>query len=136
MGDSQKKSSHTRNKGISHADMTTSARSQRRASLRFSEDDIATCSTSFFKKQSTILVFDAPSHIASSRVDGKNNQDIEKDAKAADTFRLHFKTPTYLSSFGSSFHRMFPDPVKAFIQLVSLNLSYIVMQKQNLDNWN
>jgi hypothetical protein len=109
MGDGQKKSSHTRNKGISHADVTTSARSQCRATLRFLKGGIATYPFSFFRKQSTVLVFDTPFHVASSNVKGKNSRDMEKDARAAEAFRLHFRTPTYLSSLGGSFFWMFPD---------------------------
>ncbi len=89
-----------------------------RARFRFLKDDYSTFLLSFFQKQNTVLIFDTPFHIASLSVNGKSFEDLEKTSTPASTFRLYFKTPTYLASMGSSFHWMFPDAAKVFSSLM------------------
>ena len=48
----------------------------------------------------------------------KSYADLEKEAQAVDGFTLDFRTPTYLASLNSSYHWMFPDPVKVFSSLM------------------
>lgn len=89
-----------------------------RASFRFLKDEYATFLLSFFKSQNSVLIFDTTFQIASMNVRCKSYEDLEKEAKAVDEFRLFFKTPTYLASQGSNFHWMFPDVVKVFSNLM------------------
>jgi CRISPR-associated endoribonuclease Cas6 len=89
-----------------------------RASFRFLKDEYATFLLSFFKSQNSVLIFDTTFQIASMNVKCKSYEDLEKEAKAVDEFRLFFKTPTYLASQGSKYHWMFPDVVKVFSNLM------------------
>lgn len=86
--------------------------------FRFLNDEYSTFLLSFFQKQSNVLIFDTPFQIASLSVNGKSYEDLEKESVATSAFRLHFKTPTYLASMGSSYHWMFPDAVKVFSSLM------------------
>jgi len=51
-------------------------------------------------------------------VNSKGYEELEKEAQAADAFRLSFRTHTYLANLGSSFHWMFPDAVRVFSSLM------------------
>jgi len=86
--------------------------------FRFLKDEYATYLLNFFQKQNSVLVFDTTFRIASLSVNCKSYEELEKEAREVDAFRLVFKTPTYLASLGSSFHWMFPDAVKVFCGLM------------------
>ena len=51
-------------------------------------------------------------------MNSKGYEELEKEAQAADAFRLSFRTHTYLANLGSSFHWMFPDAVRVFSSLM------------------
>jgi CRISPR-associated endoribonuclease Cas6 len=89
-----------------------------RVCFRFLKDECATYLLNFFQKQNSVLIFDTTFVIASMSVNCKSYADLEREAEAVDGFTLVFKTPTYLASLGSSFHWMFPDPVKVFTSLM------------------
>jgi len=89
-----------------------------RVRFRFLKDEYSTFLLSFFQKQNSALIFDTTFTIASMSVNCKSYADLEREAEAVDGFTLAFKTPTYLASLGSSFHYMFPDPVKVFSSLM------------------
>ena len=86
--------------------------------FRFLKDEYATYLLNFFQKQNSVLVFDTIFRIASLSVNCKSYEELEKEARAVDAFRLVFRTPTYLASLGSGFHWMFPDSVKVFSSLM------------------
>jgi CRISPR-associated endoribonuclease Cas6 len=65
-----------------------------------------------------MMVFDTVFQIASLSVNCKSYEEIEKEAVAADSFRLSFRSPTYFASLGSGYHWMFPDAVKVFLNLM------------------
>jgi CRISPR-associated endoribonuclease Cas6 len=64
------------------------------------------------------MVFDTVCRIASLSVNCKSYEELEKEAGAADAFRLSFRSPTYFASLGSGYHWMFPDAVKVFCGLM------------------
>jgi CRISPR-associated endoribonuclease Cas6 len=64
------------------------------------------------------MVFDTVFRIASLSVNCKSYGELEKEAEAADAFRLSFRSPTYFASLGSGYHWMFPDAVKVFSGLM------------------
>jgi CRISPR-associated endoribonuclease Cas6 len=64
------------------------------------------------------MVFDTVFRIASLSVNCKSYEELEKEADAADAFRLSFRSPTYFASLGSGYHWMFPDAVKVFSGLM------------------
>ena len=89
-----------------------------RVSFRFLKDEYSTFLLSFFQKQNSLMVFDTVFRIASLRVNCKSYKELEKEAGAADGFRLSFRSPTYFASLGSVYHWMFPDAVKVFSGLM------------------
>jgi len=89
-----------------------------RACFRFLKDEYSTYLLNFFQKQNTALIFDTTFQIASMNINCKSYADLEKEAQAVDGFTLDFRTPTYLASLNSSYHWMFPDPVKVFCSLM------------------
>ena len=86
--------------------------------FRFLKDEYSTYLLNFFQKQNTALIFDTTFQIASMSINCKTYADLEKEAQAVDGFTLDFRTPTYLANLNSSFHWMFPDPVKVFCSLM------------------
>ena len=86
--------------------------------FRFLKDEYSTYLLSFFQKQNSALIFDTTFQIASMSINCKSYADLEKEAQAVDGFTLDFRTPTYLASLNSSYHWMFPDPVKVFCSLM------------------
>jgi CRISPR-associated endoribonuclease Cas6 len=89
-----------------------------RARFRFLKDEHSTFILRFFEKQNSLMVFDTAFRIASLSVNCKSYEELEKEAVAADGFRLSFRSPTYFASLGSSYHWMFPDAVKVFCGLM------------------
>jgi CRISPR-associated endoribonuclease Cas6 len=89
-----------------------------RVRFRFLKDKYASYMLSFFQQQNNVSIFDTSFRIASLTVHSKGYKELEKEAQAVDTFRLLFRTPTYLACLGSSFHWVFPDPVKVFSSLM------------------
>ena len=86
--------------------------------FRFLKDEYSTYLLNFFQKQNTALIFDTTFQIASMSINCKTYADLEREAQAVDGFTLDFRTPTYLANLNSSFHWMFPDPVKVFCSLM------------------
>ncbi len=86
--------------------------------FRFLKDEYSTYLLSFFQKQKSALIFDVTFQIASMSINCKSYADLEKEAQAVNEFTLDFVTPTYLASLNSSYHLMFPDPVKVFCSLM------------------
>jgi CRISPR-associated endoribonuclease Cas6 len=89
-----------------------------RVSFRFLKDEYSTFLLSFFQKQNSLMVLDTVFRIASMSVKCKSYEELEKEAKVADAFRLSFRSPTYFASLGSDYHWMFPDSVKVFSGLM------------------
>ena len=89
-----------------------------RVNFRFLKDEYSTFILDYFQKQNSLMVFDTVFRIASLSVNCKSYADLEKEAQAVDGFTLDFRTPTYLANLNSSFHWMFPDPVKVFCSLM------------------
>jgi len=89
-----------------------------RARFRFLKDKYATYLLNFFQKQNSVLIFDTAFRIASLSVNCRGYEELEKEAQAADAFRLSFRSPTYFASLGSGYHWMFPDAVKVFSSLI------------------
>jgi hypothetical protein len=50
------------------------------------------------------MVFDTVFRVASLSVNCKSYEKLEKEAEAADAFRLSFRSPTYFASLGSGYH--------------------------------
>jgi CRISPR-associated endoribonuclease Cas6 len=86
--------------------------------FRFLRDDLACYVLKFFEKQNAVIIFDTVFRIASLSIKSKSYADLEREAQAAERFKLVFETPTYLPYLGSSYRWMFPDPVRIFSGLI------------------
>jgi CRISPR-associated endoribonuclease Cas6 len=86
--------------------------------FRFLRDDLAGYVLKFFEKQNAVMIFDTVFRIASLSIKSKSYADLEREAQAAERFKLIFETPTYLPCLGSSYRWMFPDPVRIFSGLI------------------
>ena len=87
-------------------------------SFRFLMDDLAGYVLKFFEKQNSVMIFDKVFRIASLNIKSKSYRDLEREADAAERFKLVFETPTYLPCLGSSYRWMFPDAVRVFCELI------------------
>lgn len=58
------------------------------ARFRFLKDEYTTFLLSFFQKQNNVLVFDTTFQIASMSVNCKSYEELEREAEAADAFKL------------------------------------------------
>ncbi len=86
--------------------------------FRFLKDEYSALILGFFQKQNSALIFDTTFQIASMSINCKSYADLEKESQAIDRLTLDFRTPTYLANLNSSYHWMFPDPVKVFCSLM------------------
>ena len=87
-------------------------------SFRFLRDDLAGYVLRFFEWQNAVMIFDTVFRIASLSIKSKSYADLEREANAAERFKLVFETPTYLPCLGSSYRWMFPDAVRVFCGLM------------------
>ena len=86
--------------------------------FKFLRDDLTGYVLKFFERQNSVMIFDTVFHIASLSINSKSYGDLEREAEAAERFRLVFETPTYLPCLGSSYRWMFPDAVRVFCGLM------------------
>jgi len=91
-----------------------------RVKFRFLRDEHARLITEYFLKKSTLTVFDTTLQIASLAVRCQEYRQIEEESKPQASFQLLFKTPTYLATLGSSYHYLFPEPNRIFLNLLRL----------------
>jgi len=91
-----------------------------RVGFRFLDDAYARGLFDYFTKMSSAMIFDTPFRIASITVNSKDYKELESEASPLKAFRLVFETPTYLSSIGSPYHCLFPEPVRLFSNLLRL----------------
>jgi CRISPR-associated endoribonuclease Cas6 len=91
-----------------------------RVKFRFLRDEFSKYLIDYFGQKNTVTIIDTQFHIASMAIRSKDYLELENEAKAGDSFRLCFRTPTYLSSLGTSFHCLWPEPTKIFLNLIRL----------------
>lgn len=89
-----------------------------RVNFRFLREDHAGLLIRYFQGQSEVLIYDTVFRVASLSFKSKSYEELEREARSTDRFRLIFSSPTYLTTLGSRFHSMFPDPVKVFTNLM------------------
>ena len=88
--------------------------------IRLLRDEDATYILNYFREKDTVTVYGETLHISSISVQTKSYEELEKESKPIEKFRLYFKTPTYLASLGSGYHELFPNPIKVFPNLMRL----------------
>ena len=91
-----------------------------RAGFRFLDDAYARSLFDYFTKVNSAMIFDTSFRIANITVNSKDYKELEAEAHPLKAFRLVFETPTYLSSIGTPYHCLFPEPVRLFSNLLRL----------------
>mgnify|MGYP000047013708 FL=1 len=89
--------------------------------FRFLREDLANKFLKYFYSHESVLIYDAVFRVVSLSVKNESYEDLWKSiGEPAGAFRLYFRTPTYLSTLGTSYHYLFPDHVRIFSGLMRL----------------
>jgi CRISPR-associated endoribonuclease Cas6 len=89
--------------------------------FRFLRDDLAKRVLEYFYKNTDVLIYDTVFKVASLRFKSESYEELCNSVREpAESFRLHFDTPTYLASSGTDFRYLFPDHVRIFPSLMRL----------------
>ena len=94
-----------------------------RVGFRFLRDGDARLVIDYFMEKPAISIFDVPFQVASLSVSTKDYAEMEK-AEPLEAFRLVFKSPTYLSTLGSPYRCLFPEPQRLFSNLMRIWNAY------------
>jgi CRISPR-associated endoribonuclease Cas6 len=89
-----------------------------RVKFRFLAEGYARRLIDYFTEKVEVLIYDVTFRVASISLRSVEYSELE--AETLDSFRLHFRSPTYLSSMGSRYNVLFPDPVQVFPSLMRL----------------
>lgn len=87
----------------------------------FLKDGLAKHVLEYFHGSDSVLIYDTRFCVASLTVRSESYEDLLNDVREpVETFRLYFKTPTYLATLGTDYHYMFPDHQRIFPNLMRL----------------
>lgn len=103
-----------------------------RVKFRFLEDGPVRTLIDYFAGKESVAIFDTTFKVASMQLKSATYQDLES-AEPVRSFRLVFRSPTYLSSMGSKYDFLFPDPVLVFSSLMRLWDEYSTSRKFGKD---
>lgn len=90
-----------------------------RVEFRFLSDDPVRRLLDYFADRAGVLVYDTEFKVASITIGSAAYEELE-DSEPVGSFRLLFRSPTYLSSMGSRFDLLYPDPAQLFTSLLRL----------------
>ncbi|MBW1715643.1 MAG: CRISPR-associated endoribonuclease Cas6, partial [Deltaproteobacteria bacterium] len=90
-----------------------------RVKFRFLAEGYARRLIDYFTERGEVLIYDAAFRVASISLRFVDYSELE-EAEALDSLSLVFRSPTYLSSIGSRYNVLFPDPVQVFSNLMRL----------------
>jgi len=88
--------------------------------IRLLDEEYAQYLIEYLLEKDNVMVGENELQIASVKVRSERYENLEKDFKPVNAFRLYFKTPTYLSTMGSGYYGVFPEPLKIFPSLMRL----------------
>lgn len=92
-----------------------------RVRFRFLRDKLSKRLLEYFYENTSVLIYDAVFKVASLHFKSESYEDIcENASEPVESFRLYFKTPTYLASLGTDFNYLYPDPTRIFPNLMRL----------------
>ncbi len=87
--------------------------------FRFMEDEPARMLLDYFAGRDSVLIYDTEFKVASITLDSASYEELAA-SEPAGSFRLVFRSPTYLSSAGSRWDLLYPDPIQLFTGLLRL----------------
>ena len=90
-----------------------------RVEFKFMEDESARMLLDYFAGRDGLLIYDTEFKVASITLDSASYEELEA-SEPVDSFRLFFRSPTYLSSAGSRWDLLYPDPVQLFTGLLRI----------------
>ncbi|MBS7630098.1 CRISPR-associated endoribonuclease Cas6 [Candidatus Bathyarchaeota archaeon] len=90
-----------------------------RVGFRFLSDKQFQKFMSFFSKKNAVLISEVRFKIASMILKSIEYEELLK-SEPVKNFRLIFRTPTYLSSMGSRYESLFPEPLQIFSNLMRI----------------
>lgn len=90
-----------------------------RVEFKFMEDESARMLLDYFAGRDGLLIYDTEFKVASITLDSASYEELEA-SEPVDSFRLIFRSPTYLSSAGSRWDLLYPDPVQLFTGLLRI----------------
>jgi len=88
-----------------------------RVGFRFLSDERLRRFMEFFSQKDGVLIADTEFKIASINLRSVSYGEL-LEAEPLKSFRLVFRTPTYLSSMGSKYESLYPEPVQVFSNLM------------------
>jgi len=106
-----------------------------RVKFRFLRDEDGRLVTQYFLKKTTVSIFDVSLQIASIAIRSKEFKELEEESTPQGSFRIYFKTPTYLATLGSSYHYLFPEPTRIFLNLLRLWNIYTTGRKYSREEF-
>lgn len=87
----------------------------------FLRDELAGRVLEYFHGSDSVLIYDTRFRVASLSVKSESYGDLLKGVgEPVESFRLYFRTPTYLATLGTDYHFMFPDHLRIFPGLMRL----------------
>ena len=90
-----------------------------RVEFKFMEDEPARMLLDYFAGRDGLLIYDTEFKVTSITLDSTSYEELEA-SEPVDSFRLFFRSPTYLSSAGSRWDLLYPDPVQLFTGLLRI----------------
>ena len=90
-----------------------------RVGFRFLVDEPVRKVIEYLAGRESLTIFDTSFKVASLQLNSKTYQELES-VEPVHSFKLSFRSPTYLSSMGSKYDCLFPDPVLVFSSLMRL----------------
>jgi len=90
-----------------------------RVEFRFLSDEPVRRLLDYFADRAGVLVYDTEFKVASITIGSAAYEELE-GSDPAESFRLLFRSPTYLSAMGSRWDLLYPDPVQLFTSLLRL----------------
>lgn len=91
-----------------------------RVKFRFLAEGYARKLIDYFTNKGEVLIYDTTFRMASISLRSKDYSELEDEAQPLSSFRLYYRSPTYISRMGSRYNALFPDPVQVFSSLMRL----------------
>ncbi|MBS7287903.1 MAG: CRISPR-associated endoribonuclease Cas6 [Candidatus Freyarchaeota archaeon] len=86
--------------------------------FRFLRDEPAEAFLNYFQSSNTVTIYDTTLTVTTLHVKNEGYDELWNNiTNPAETIKLTFLTPTYLSTQGTNYHHMFPDHTRIFTHL-------------------
>lgn len=90
-----------------------------RVEFKFLSDEPIRKLLDYFADRAGVLIYDTEFKVSSITIESATYEELEC-SESVGSFRLNFKSPTYLSAMGNRWDLLYPDPVQLFTSLLRL----------------